>query len=88
LKLLFDQWVKKNLTDQLHHQLQQEKQNTAKNPKLPNTPQEDELPTVCFAPVDKTPHVPVRGTSSCPQASPVDNPAELIINKDSGKTGV
>lgn len=32
-----------------------------------------ELPTVCFAPVDKTTRVPDRGTSSCPQASTVDN---------------
>ena len=71
-----------------YEQLQREKPKHSKNPELQNTPKEDGLPTVCFAPVDKTPHVPVRGTSSCPQASPVDNPAELIINKDSGKTGV
>lgn len=33
------------------------------------------LPTGCFAPVDKPPHVPREGTAACPQASPVDKPA-------------
>jgi putative transposase len=33
------------------------------------------LPTGCCAPVDKATHVPHKGTSPCPQASPVDNPA-------------
>jgi putative transposase len=33
------------------------------------------LPTGCCAPVDKPPHVPGRGTSTCPQAGPVDNTA-------------
>ena len=32
------------------------------------------LPTGCCAPVDKPPPLPVKGTSPCPQASPVDNP--------------
>jgi hypothetical protein len=35
------------------------------------------LPTGCFAPVDKTTDVPYMSTSSCPQASPVDNPAPV-----------
>lgn len=33
------------------------------------------LPTGCCAPVDKATHVPSKGTSPCPQAGPVDNPA-------------
>lgn len=71
--------------------LQQEKKQTIQNPAIVETPTpcpEDGLTTGCFAPVDKTPRVPVRGTSPCPQASPVDNPAALIINEDSGQTGV
>jgi hypothetical protein len=46
------------------------------------------LTTGCFAPVDKTPHVPVRGTSPCPQAGPVDNPAMVIINENPETTRV
>jgi putative transposase len=37
------------------------------------------LPTVCFAPVDKTPQGQIEGPSPCPQASTVDNPASSII---------
>jgi transposase InsO family protein len=47
-----------------------------------------EITTGCFAPVDKTPHVPVRGTSPCPQAGPVDNPAMVIINENPETTRV
>ena len=74
--------------------LQQEKKQTTTNPAHPDTRQpstpcgQDGLTTGCFAPVDKTPRVPVRGTSPCPQASPVDNPAMVIINQDPDKTGV
>jgi Integrase core domain len=71
--------------------LQQEKQQTAAKTETPEQPTcrpEDGLTTGCFAPVDKTPRVPVRGTSPCPQASPVDNPAMVIINQESDKTGV
>jgi putative transposase len=39
------------------------------------------LPTGCCAPVDKTTHVPNKGTSSCPQAGPVDNPAPRGSNR-------
>jgi putative transposase len=39
------------------------------------------LPTGCCAPVDKTTHVPSKGTSSCPQAGPVDNPAPDSSNR-------
>ena len=48
--------------------------------KLPAAPApalEHALPTGCCAPVDKPPHVPAKGTSACPQASPVDKPALL-----------
>ncbi len=38
------------------------------------------LPTGCCAPVDKPPHVPSKGTSACPQASPVNNPAPVHSN--------
>ena len=38
-------------------------------------PVQDGLPTGCCAPVDKPPHVRRKGTSACPQAGPVDNPA-------------
>ena len=47
----------------------------------------NELTTGWFAPVDKTTHVLLRGTSSCPQASPVDNPAMVINNEDPEKPG-
>ena len=61
--------------------LQQEKKQIAINPQHPDnhpstTPcPEHGLTTGCFAPVDKTTHVLFTGTSPCPQASPVDNPA-------------
>jgi putative transposase len=45
----------------------------------PQTSQQDGLPNGCFAPVDKPPCVPVEGTSPCPQASPLDNPAPELI---------
>jgi len=69
--------------------LQQEKKHTVKNTETPAPPTrpEDGLTTVCFAPVDKTTHVPDKGTSPCPQASPVDNPAAVIINEEPHKTG-
>jgi putative transposase len=46
-----------------------------------NPPVADEhgLPTGCFAPVDKPPHVPREGTSACPQAGPVDKPAPVHV---------
>lgn len=71
--------------------LQQEKKQAARNSEPAQTPEpptpslEDGLTTGCFAPVDKTPRVPVKGTSPCPQASPVDNPATLIINQEPDK---
>jgi putative transposase len=74
--------------------LQQEKKQTTASPQQPESQQpttpcpEHGLTTGCFAPVDKTPHVPVRGTSPCPQASPVDNPAMVIINEEPEKPGV
>ena len=70
--------------------LQQENKQTATKTETsePTSCPEDGLTTGCFAPVDKTPHVPVRGTSPCPQASPVDNPAMVIINDEPDKTGV
>ena len=55
-----------------------------KKEKRPITPQpepEHDLPTGCFAPVDKPPHVLAKGTSACPQASPVDKPALLKHNQ-------
>ena len=42
----------------------------------------DGLPTGCCAPVDKTTHVPIEGTSPCPQACPVDNPASVTIDPE------
>ena len=71
--------------------LQQEKQQTATKTETPEPPAsrpEHGLTTGCFAPVDKTPRVPVRGTSPCPQASQVDNPAIVIINQEPDKTRV
>lgn len=50
---------------------------------VPATAPQHGLPTGCFAPVDKTPQVPIKGTSPCPQARPVDNPAAVIINLES-----
>jgi putative transposase len=41
---------------------------------------QDGLTTGCCAPVDKPPHVPGKGTSTCPQAGPVDNPANDYSN--------
>ncbi len=43
-------------------------------------PVQDGLPTGCCAPVDKPPHVRRKGTSACPQAGPVDNPANDYSN--------
>jgi putative transposase len=53
------------------------KQNNAQEDTKPtnNMAAQHGLPTGCFAPVDKPPQLPVKGTSPCPQASPVDNPA-------------
>jgi len=74
--------------------LQQEKKQAERNSEPPKTQEsptpspEDGLTTGCFAPVDKTPRVPVRGTSPCPQASPVDNPAMVIINQEPEQTGI
>lgn len=42
----------------------------------------DGLPTGCCAPVDKATHVPIEGTSPCPQACPVDNPASVTIDQE------
>lgn len=42
----------------------------------------DGLPTGCFAPVDKPTHVSIKGTSPCPQACPVDNPASVTIDQE------
>jgi hypothetical protein len=70
--------------------LQQEKKQTATKNETQNSPTlcpEDGLTTGCFAPVDKTPRVPDVGTSPCPQASPMDNPAMVIINQEPEKTG-
>jgi putative transposase len=47
-------------------------------PKITTFPDEHGLPTGCCAPVDKPPQVPERGTSPCPQASPVDNPNPML----------
>lgn len=74
-----------------YEKLQQEKRKTAtpdENPQPAAACPEDGLTTGCCAPVDKPPHVQERGTSPCPQASPVDNPAPLIINQEPDKTGV
>ncbi len=69
--------------------LQQEKKQTAAKNQPPKPSRaEDGLTTGCFAPVDKTPPVLMGGTSPCPQASPVDNPAMVIINQEPGKTGI
>jgi Integrase core domain len=73
--------------------LHQEEKKTESNEQTPKTETptpcpEDGLTTGCCAPVDKTPRVPVRGTSPCPQASPVDNPALKIINQEPVKIGV
>jgi len=37
------------------------------------------LPNGCFAPVDKPPQGESQGPSACPQASPLDNPAPVVI---------
>jgi putative transposase len=52
------------------------KKDTASQPQ----PVHDGLPTGCCAPVDKPPHVRRKGTSACPQAGPVDNPASAHSN--------
>jgi putative transposase len=54
----------------------QKKKDTANQTK----PVQDGLTTGCCAPVDKPPHVPGKGTSACPQAGPVDNPANVYSN--------
>jgi putative transposase len=52
-----------------------------KSTATPTPHAEHGLPTGCCAPMDKTTHVPNKGTSSCPQASPVDNPAHDGSNR-------
>lgn len=65
--------------------LQQEIRQTAKTPEhsdnQPTPSPEDGLPSGCFAPVDKATPVLLNGTSPCPQASPLDNPAAGIIER-------
>lgn len=39
-----------------------------------------DLPTGCFAPVDKPPHAPDKGAAACPQASPVDKPELKVVS--------
>ena len=39
-----------------------------------------DLPTGCFAPVDKPPHAPDEGAAACPQASPVDKPELQVVS--------
>lgn len=73
--------------------LQQEIRQTAKTPKhsdnQPTPSPEDGLPSGCCAPVDKTTPVPLKGTSPCPQASPLDNPAAgIIVHDDPAQTGI
>ena len=40
---------------------------------------DDGLPNGCFAPVDKPPQADLKRPSPCPQASPLDNPAPVLI---------
>ena len=54
----------------------QRQKDTAHQPQ----PEQNGLPTGCCAPVDKPPHVRREGTSACPQAGPVDNPAPVHSN--------
>ena len=63
---------------ELKHAQQQEKQSHKPTPQTA-TPEHD-LPTGCFAPVDKPPHVHLEGTPACPQASPVDKSDALVHN--------
>jgi len=51
------------------------------------TPAQARLPTGCCAPVGNPPHVPMQGTSACPQAGPVNNPAPTIIGSDGFPNG-
>ena len=48
----------------------------------------DGLPSGCFAPVDKPPQGPDSGLSSCPQASPWDNPAPEHLSGPAQSTAV
>jgi putative transposase len=59
-----------------------ERQHTQRQKDLANLamPAQHGLPTGCCAPVDKPPHVRREGTSACPQAGPVDNPAPAHSN--------
>jgi len=43
---------------------------------------DDGLPNGCFAPVDKPPSRLIEGSSACPQASPLDNPAPAHSHAD------
>ena len=54
-----------------------ERKHQTQKSQLPHAPHG--LPTVCFAPVDKTTHAQFEDASPCPQASTVDNPAWSII---------
>ena len=54
-----------------------ERKHQTQKSQLPHAPQG--LPTVCFAPEDKTTHAQFEDASPCPQASTVDNPAWSII---------
>jgi putative transposase len=59
-----------------------ERQHTQRQKDIANLalPVQNGLTTGCCAPVDKPPHVRRKGTSACPQAGPVDNPAPVYSN--------
>jgi putative transposase len=62
-----------------HQEQQKQHKQTQQQHPADNT--EARLPTVCFAPVDKTPQGWMEGPSSCPQASTVDNPTSSTIDQ-------
>ncbi len=70
-------------------ELQNKQKQTLTTFKALNQPCELGLPTGCFALVDNASRVPREGTTSCPQASPMDNPTPQLANSyTDGSTNV
>ena len=76
-------YMSPNNFERKHSEQKSPPSKSTEQPSQPASPQDD-LPTTCFAPVDKTPQGLSESPSPCPQASAVDKPAPFIIDEGSG----
>ena len=76
-------YMSPNNFERKHSEQKSPPSKSSEQPSPPASPQDD-LPTACFAPVDKTPQGLSESPSPCPQASAVDKPAPFIIEEGSG----